>query len=274
MSAMRVWTGSGFAPLTGGVDPMDRGFLIGDGVFETLRLQNGALRRAEAHFKRLKSACAAFGLPAPDQATVQKTAAEMAAEAGLARAIIRLTVSRGPGPRGLDPVADPKQFILLSAAAAPEPPRSVKLHPSAIRREPSSLTARFKTLSYADNAAARREAKAAGADMALLLTGAGQVSGADAANLFWIADGALFTPSPDCAVLPGTTRAAVIALARARGVTVHEGAFAPDAMMTAQAVFITNAALGVVAVSALGGRAFDPDAILLAALRDAEEAGR
>lgn len=268
--AVRVLEGGSWrdhAP--GDVRPDDRGLLLGDGVFETFRAGPEGVRRSAAHRDRLAAACQALDLEMPDWGVAEAEACRLAAAAP---AMLRLTVTRGSGPRGLAPPPEERNRVMLSAAPWSAPPPSLSLHLSAIRRAPESLAARHKTLSYGDNAAARRDAVRQGADMALLLTSGGAVSGADCANVFAIQAGTLLTPSLACAIRDGVTRAAVLALADREGIAVREGACPPDRFLDADALFVTNTALGVVAVRRCGEYEFDLENPLLTGLR-AGEAG-
>jgi branched-chain amino acid aminotransferase len=229
----------------------DRGALLGDGVFETMRWRNQAVERLERHVARLESACTALGLSSPLTGNeLGDLAAEICERNGLEDAALRLTVTAGIGPRGLD--RDPKgqPAVLLTAARRTAPPNSIALKTSLIRRSPTSLAAAHKTLGYTDNLAARREARNAGAGMALLLDTGGYLSGADCANLFWMRSGTLFTPGLECAVLPGTARAAIL-----DAIPVETGAFGREALTGAECVFVTNALMGAIPVSALDGKA-------------------
>ena len=121
-----------------------------------------------------------------------------------------------------------------------------------VRRNPTSPTSRLKTLSYLDPVEARRQARAAGADEAVMLSTSGLVACAAAANLFWIEGSEVFTPALDCGVLDGTVRGLVI-----ERIGAHEVAAGPEALAGADAVFLTNSLIGVRAASHLDGRALD-----------------
>ncbi len=243
-----------------GTAPSDRGLMLGDGLFETLRFSGGRVSRLVAHEQRLRASCTALGLDCPlDQIALAPVIEELAGRNSLADAAIRLTLTAGSGERGLARSAASRPSCLITAAPLAIPPASITLAMSTLRRSGSSIAARHKTLSYVDNVMARRAARAAGADMALLLDNEGHLSGADCANLFWQRDGRLFTPALDCAVLPGTARAALIA-----GLEVEQGSHGPDSLAGAGAVFITNALMGAVAVTRIDGVEIDgavPDAV-------------
>jgi branched-chain amino acid aminotransferase/4-amino-4-deoxychorismate lyase len=148
--------------------------------------------------------------------------------------------------------------LVVTAAPAPAPLAPASLAIVSVRRNAGSPASRLKTLAYLDNVLARREAKAAGADEAVMLNTAGEVACAAAANLFWVSDGQLRTPALACGVLDGIVRAQVLALAAAMGVDVSEVRAGPEALSTAEAIFLTNSLIGVRVVGRLGDRVLSP----------------
>jgi branched-chain amino acid aminotransferase/4-amino-4-deoxychorismate lyase len=216
--------------------------------------------------------CAVLGLAAPDPQEARRLADGALQDAGLAsgRAVVRLTLTAGSG-RGLERLDPAPGRLVCSASPAPPPsPAPARLATVAVRRNDTSPASRLKALSYLDNILARREARSRGADEALMLNTHGEIACAAAANLFWIAEGRLFTPALDCGVLAGTMRARVMADAAALGVPVEETAAGPSALAMAEAVFLTNALIGVRMVAAIDGRTFNDHALAsrLAALVD------
>lgn len=220
----------------------DRGFTLGDGVFETVLAEGGQLVALDGHLARLARSAALLGLPAPEAAGCIEAADRALAEAGLgeSRAAVRLSWSAGSGGRGLDRPGPLKPWLVITAAPAPRPTGPARLHISTVRRNETSPASRAKTLAYLDNVLARREALAAGADEAVMLNTQGALACAAAANLFWIERGRLFTPALSCGVLDGVVRAQVLAAAPALGLQVAEIMAGPDALDRAEAVFLTN----------------------------------
>jgi branched-subunit amino acid aminotransferase/4-amino-4-deoxychorismate lyase len=239
------------------IDPADRGFTLGDGLFETVLAEAGELRHLAQHLARLTAACATLGLPAPDPEAAEALMRRALVEASLTttRAAVRLTLTAGSGGRGLDRPIEVKPVLVATAAAASRPEGPARLAISAIRRNETSPTSRLKTLSYLDNVLARAEARAAGAEEALMLNGRGELACAAAANLFWVDGDRLCTPSLDCGVLPGTVRARVLAAAADVGLQALEVRAGPEALAGARAVFISNSLIGLRAVGAVDGRA-------------------
>lgn len=227
------------------IPPDDRGFTLGDGLFETVLAEGGVLRDWDAHMARLAQGVAILGLPRPAADVVRVEAERALGACGAARAAVRVSWSAGSGGRGLDRPADIAPRLVVTAAAPPRPEGPARLAWSSLRRNEHSPASRCKTLAYLDNVLARREAKAAGADEALLLNTAGQVAGGAAANLFWIADGRLHTPALACGVLDGIMRRRVLAAAAALGVEVLERVAGPESVDAADAVFLTNVLIRV-----------------------------
>lgn len=245
------------------IDPDDRGFLLGDGLFETVLFRRGQPMLWDAHMVRLVESCAAIGLPAPEPDACLTAARRAITEARMQdrRVALRLNWSAGPGPRGLDRPEEPAPRLTVRAALATKPEGGATLATASIRRNPTAPTSRLKTLSYLDNVIARREAEAAGAEEALMLDGEGRLACAAAANLFWLADGALFTPSLDCGALDGVMRGVVISAAEGAGLPVSEVAAPSSVLDRAQAVFLTSSLIGVRPVATLDGRAIPQGAI-------------
>lgn len=243
----------------------DRGFTLGHGLFETVLFEDGDLQHWDAHLARLSRGCVVLGLPAPFGEACERAALE--AVGGLARAAVRLTWSAGSGGRGLDPPVGPEPRLVVTAAqiAAPEGPAG--LITATVRRNDRSPASRLKTLSYLDNVLARAEARAAGADEALMLNTCGEVACAAAANVFWIVDGVVRTPALDCGVLDGIVRAQVLRACAGLGVAVEE-VRAPPAALAGAAVFLTNSLIGLRHVDRLDGRGL-PGSPLIAGITKA-----
>ena len=246
--------------LMGPMDPSvipidDRGFLLGDGLFETVLFKAGKPVLWEAHMARLTRGCFAVDLPAPDAARLAAEARRAVADRrlGNARAAVRLTWTAGSGGRGLGRPETLTPRLVASAASSPRPDTPATVIVSTIRRNARSPSAQLKSLNYLDNVLARREAERAGADEALLLNTAGHVACASAANLFWITGGRLHTPSLGCGVLDGIMRAQVIASAPVEEVRANL-----DTLLQAEAAFLTNSLIGIRTIRVLAGRFLMP----------------
>ncbi len=238
------------------IDPRDRGFLLGDGVFETFAATDGYVYRLAEHLERLSAGATVLGIPLPtnDIECAVQTVLE-ANDLAQGRAALRLTLSHGVGPRGLLAPADPHPTLLLTATAASAPHEAMTAVTVTVRRNEHSPTASIKHMSYLDNIIARNEAARSGADEALMLNTAGNIAEASAANVFAIdSGGTLVTPALAEGALPGVTRRAVIELAAGLDIGVREIILSIERLAEADEAFLTNSLIGVCPLVALDGR--------------------
>ena len=267
-----VWVDGRLLPADGPhLSVFDRGFQLGDGIFETLRARAGRTTELPEHLARLRRSAdgLAIALPADLDALIATGIADLLAAEGLAGpdgdASLRITVSRGPvRTRGLLPSDEAVPATIAIQAWPVVPPaadhlaRGLHLVASAVRRDPENPLAALKTTSRADYVYARVEARRAGADDALFLTIDGHLSEATTANIFLVrraADGAteLATPSLDCAILPGTTRSWLLAWGERVGLRVLEGRLLPADLAAADEAFISSSVAGVLPVTRFAG---------------------
>ncbi len=240
----------------------DRGLLLGDGLFETILVVDGVAHALPAHLARMASGCASLGLPPLDETAACAAITQAVGRGGSGRLAVRLTLTAGSGGRGLDRPGDLTVRLFATSAPTAPPLEPARLMLASTRRNEGSPASRLKTLSYIDGVIARREARAAGADEALMLNNRGEIASAAAANIFWIAGERLFTPALECGVLAGTMRARVIAAGQALGVLVGEVRETPAVLAGADAAFLTNALVGIREVSAFMDRKFEGSALV------------
>jgi branched-chain amino acid aminotransferase len=238
------------------IDPSDRGLLLGDGLFETMRAVDGRVPLLDRHLRRLREAAAILGVPLdPDDRGIAAACAAVLEANGLTAAALRLTLTRGPGPRGLLPPVDPRPTLLLAAFPLPLPPPPARAVVSrATRRNERSPLSRLKTLSYLDNLIALEEACSAGADDALLLNTAGDLACATTANLFLVEGAALLTPRVEDGALPGITRGRVLELANGLALACREERLPPERLAKAGGALLTSSLIGIRPLVAVDGR--------------------
>ena len=227
----------------------DRGFTLGDGVFETIAVAGGQARRVDRHLTRLAEGLAALAItPAPDPAALRAALGEVIAANALTTGALRLSVSRGAGGRGVavQGAGPPRVAVTARAGAAPQTPVTAVLA-TTVRRNAHSPASHIKALSYLDNVLARQEADGRGADEALLLNTDGRLAEASIANVVLALDGQVWTPPCADGALPGVARAAILD-AGAAAVAVVER----DDLMAAREIVLTNS-LGARAVTHLDG---------------------
>lgn len=251
----------------------DRGFQLGDGIFETARARRGVVIELDEHLERLRESAAALAisLPVGDDALIEGIAELLAAE-GLAGtgadgrepgdAALRITVSRGPlEKRGLLPPGFESVEATIAIQAWPyiRPPaellaRGIRAIPSAVRRDPRSPLAGIKSTSRADYVYAKLEAARAGADDALFLTTDGAISESTSANVFVVAGRRLGTPPRGAAVLAGTTRTWLFVHAEALGIELAEVEIRPEHLLAADEAFLSSSVAGIVPFTWYDGR--------------------
>jgi len=269
MVPRHVWVNGRLLPSAAPhLSAFDRGFQLGDGVFETLRARSGNVTELDLHLARLERSAGGLGIRLPpDAATAIGGGIRTLLDAeGLAGpdgdAALRVTVSRGvSASRGLVPPDDgtPPTIVIQAWPVLPPPAghleSGLSLVPSAVRRDPTNPLASLKTTSRADYVYARLEARAAGADDALFLTTDGHLSEATTANVFLVRrDRELATPSLDCAILPGTTRDWLLRWAETVGLHPFEGRLTADDLAGADEAFVTSSVAGVLPVTRWVGR--------------------
>ena len=238
---------------------LDRGFTLADGLFETMRIANGVVFRPGSHLGRLHASARRMGLSLPTNLPrLLEDAVRAAADDGLREARLRLTISRGVGEPGLAPPAQgiPTCIITITErAAVPDDPRpGLDARIASGTRNEHAMTAGMKTLAYTESVLALAEARAAGADEALLLDTAGHLSEGSASNLFLVLGNVLHTPPLSCAALPGITRAIVMEIADHLHVAIDEKPLVPDDLRRAGEAFLTSTIRGIAPLRSVEGR--------------------
>jgi branched-subunit amino acid aminotransferase/4-amino-4-deoxychorismate lyase len=250
----------------------DRGFQLGDGIFETLRVRGAHPTELDEHVARLRRSAAGLDIPLPDgvDRMLASGISELLAADGLdgpaGDASVRITVSRGPfRGRGLLPPDETVAATIaiqawpVVAAPADHLERGLRLVTSAVRRDPANPLATLKTTSRADYVYARLEARRAGADDALFMTIDDHLSEGTTANIFLVRqapDGTaeLATPSLDCAILPGTTRSWLLAWGVRAGLRACEGRLTRADLAGADEAFLSSSVAGILPVTSFEGR--------------------
>lgn len=249
----------------------DRGLLLGDGLFEAIRVCGGRLPLLARHMRRLVRGCRLLGLgPVPG---LRAAVAAVVRASGIQDGVVRVTVTRGPGPRGYDPAGSGPAFCLVQAHPV-QGSRGIagagwRAIVSSVRIAPHPVLSRVKHTSALPRVVARQEARAAGADEALVLTPAGTLAEGAGTNLFWVRDGVIYTPALTTGALAGVARAWLLAWALHCGLRVEQGEWAPETLARADEAFLTNAVHGPVPLAEVLGcaRWEAPGPVALRAMR-------
>ncbi|SCA58168.1 putative branched-chain-amino-acid aminotransferase [Candidatus Terasakiella magnetica] len=255
---MIAWFNGELLPLGGVKIPAtDRGFLLGDGFFETMAAQSDHVVRFDDHMARLRKTGNNLGLKIPySDKEIREAIHEVLMGSQLlnARGAVRLTVTRGSGPRGLMPPLEVKPEVMISASQAQEHYSAAKVKTVSVRKNEFSPSTQIKSLCYLDHIFAFEEAHAQGADEALMLNTSGHIAEGTISNIFFIKGDNLFTPRLEDGCLPGTMRSAVLDMAETIGMAVFEESLTPEIIQHCDEAFLTNSLFRVRPIHELDGR--------------------
>ena len=243
------------------ISVFDHGLLYGDGVFEGIRVYARRIFRLDAHLARLEASAHALGLALPlDRAALAETVRAAVRANRQEDGYIRLVVTRGEGPLGLDPRTCARPRVIVIVADLAVYPRQhyaegIRVVTAATRQVPSaSVDSRIKSLNYLKNVLARLEAHEAGAAEALMLNAEGFVAECTADNVFAVHGRRVLTPPATEGALDGITAAAIRELATADGLDWEERRLARYDLFVADECFLTGTGAEVIPVVQLDGR--------------------
>ncbi|WP_018877403.1 MULTISPECIES: aminodeoxychorismate lyase [unclassified Thioalkalivibrio] len=242
----------------------DRGLLLGDGLFETLRVRSSQPQLWAYHRDRLWRGLRQLGFPEPEEGQILE---EVARVAHGPECLVRVTITRGGGPRGYAPPAHPAPTRIVSAGpaldATPPGDRSpLVLGWSAVPVGVNPALAGLKHTSRLEQVMVRSHWET-GWEEAIVCDALGRVISATQGNL-WVREGQqLLTPPLDQAGIAGTRRAWILDHAAGFGFSVVEEYPETERIRQADGIYITNARLGmtpaVLAEADNPGRAWQDD---------------
>ena len=244
------------------VSIFDGGFVVGDGVWEGLRLHKGALLFLEAHLDRLYWGASRIRLDIGlDRQALTREIRRTLDANGMEHGVhLRVMITRGEkAAANQDPrnaIGRPT-LVILAEWKEPDPgivTRGISLHTSTIRCTPADMfDMRLNSHSRLNLIGALLEAIDAGADEALMLDPHGFVSSCNATNFFFARDGQLMTSSGEYC-FNGVTRGNVIRLCQANGIPLSLGDFPIEAARGADEAFVTGTFGGITPVKSIDGR--------------------
>ena len=240
------------------ISPFDHGFLYGYALFETMRAYSGYIFRFQKHLDRLTRSAELIGLPL-GTFDLEKACYDTLRANNLGDARIRLTVSIGEGENAPDPPPHPRPTVLIVATSYTPPSaekyrNGFKAVVSSMQQNSQSPLSRLKSANYLNNVLARKEAKAAGADEALLLNERGFLCEGSTSNVFLVTGDGLITPDEESGCLPGVTRQAVIELASELGMDVAQREVQIEELLQANEAFVTNSLLELMPLGEVDGK--------------------
>ncbi|SDS53675.1 branched-chain amino acid aminotransferase [Friedmanniella luteola] len=233
---LRVWANGRLHedPEQATVAVTDHGLVVGDGVFEALKVTAAGPFALRRHLERLDRSAAALGLPPADHAVIRGAVGELLVGQEVELGKIRITYTAGRGPLGSGPAYGPQTLVVaLDGAEAPTPSTAVVTSPWA-RNEHGALTG-VKSTSYAENVRVLAHAAAHGASEALMLNTAGHLCEGTGSNVFVVLGGRVVTPPLAAGALAGITRDLVL-----EWTEVEERDLTLDEALAADEVFLTS----------------------------------
>jgi len=243
------------------ISVLDRGFLYGDGIYETVLIRNGRPFRLEAHMLRLRSSAAFIRVDIPwSDGEIAHEIDRLLEANGSTDAALRINLSRGVGDWRLstDGATDPT--FLLSLFPIPEYPHdtytrgwSVVISRRAVAMDPV-LPGLAKTTNRLSLILAKREAEEEGGKEAILLNMKGFLTEGTSCNIFFARDGVVHTPSLESGILEGVTRGVVMEILSEKGRTAREALYRPEELLAADEAFLTFSTAGVVPVHSVDGK--------------------
>jgi len=245
------------------VSCMDRGFLYGDGLFETMKARQGRVDFLQRHLDRMERGAGELGIPFPSTDTVSSLIRDLLIRNQIPEtASVKICLSRGrhAGPLSLHETQEPTHVLFARPWEEPDPERwekglSVTVEPS-LRRNSRSGICHIKSMNYLTNLLVRTRAERAGFQDAILLNERDEICECTTANLFWFRDGRLETPEPSCGLLPGVVRAVLMDLHKQAGTPACEVRCDAGGLAGADEVFVTNSLLEILPVGRIEERSF------------------
>lgn len=240
------------------VSVFDRGFLYGDGIFETILVANGVPFRFSQHIERLRHGAQFLQIPWTESlTTMEDRVKELLRQNHLTDAVLRIQLTRGIGNRGYSPRTATAPSMVISLHPHPsdivDQPQDWRIVTSSLKVLADDPLSQIKHSNKICHILARAEAENYGADEALLQNSTGEVAEATSGNVFWTQEKTLFTPPLSSGALPGITREIVMGISKALGLPCSEHPLKLDQLRKADGIFLTMSTLGLVNVVQLDG---------------------
>ena len=240
------------------LSPFDHGFLYGYGLFETMRSYNGTIFRIGRHLERLQKSAKIMSLATKLASfDLEKACYDLLKANNLTDARIRLTISAGAGDITPNPqTCDQPTVFIVARNITPLPPEiyqhGYKAIISSYRRNSQSPLSQIKSTCCLENVLALQEARATGADEALLLNEKGMLAEGSTCNIFLLKDKTLITPTIQSGALPGITREVVLELAKSLRIKAVEREVHHRELAEAEEAFRTSSVLEIMPLTYLG----------------------
>ncbi len=239
----------------------DRGLLLGDGIFTTIKVINLHLIHFAEHFARLQANAHFLHIPFSfTHETLHCACLELlkANNATNETFILRITLTRGSSKRGIDIADNCAPNLIITISKFPDTvPQPLSLNISTFKRNECSPLTQIKSLNYLEAVLARREAQDLGFDDAIFMNTCGHICETTTANIFFVGNGQLYTPTLADGVLPGIMRAHVLEAAQSLNIKVTQAAIHSHTITQFDECFVTNSIIGIQKVYKINAQLFN-----------------
>ncbi|MCX6405037.1 MAG: aminotransferase class IV [Actinobacteria bacterium] len=223
MQASHFWVNGKLVPIDQAqISVLDHGFMVADGVFETLKISGGKAFAVDRHNLRLRRSATGLGIKCPTDSVINAAIDEiMAANPPFELGRLRITVTSGIGPLGSDRIGGEPTLVLSVAPQPAWPATTGAVLVPWMRNELSAIVG-LKTISYAENVYALEAAHKHGYSEALFLDSKGNLSEGTGSNVFLVQGDSVITPSVKTGLLLGITRELTLEWAQSAGINIVE----------------------------------------------------
>ncbi|MGL1935426.1 MAG: aminotransferase class IV [Fibrobacterales bacterium] len=256
------------------VSIFDRGLILGDGLFETVKAIDGVPEFFSDHWNRLESSAKKLLIELPyDESFFESLIGQLCDKSQLSEAAVRITITRGVSPGlSIDPAICPTVIV----TASPITWLNESLYTDGVavaitsvkRSSASGIDGHIKTTNYLANIMAKHEADKKGAYEGIFLSEKGEIAEMTTSSFFCVAGGILYTPPLDADILPGITRQQILKAAKELDVPISEKHIHPTFLERAEESFLTSSVRGVVPICTIEGYSFGTNGPITRLLRE------
>ncbi len=241
---------------TPAVPAVDRSFALGDGLFETIKVINDSPVWLSEHFCRLSASARFACIAEPDKNGIEQDCARLIEKSKIRDGFLRVTLSRGTSESGRFGDIPQKPNLVITGGKSAQADRPCRAGFASWAINETDPAVRHKTTSRFSSVVAFREARAKELDELIFFNTRGELAESIVSNIFFVKNGDVKTPSTDCGILPGITRAKVIEAAAGLSIPLEEGRFTKEEILSADEIFFTNSLSLITVCSELEGKIF------------------
>ncbi len=226
----------------------ERGFLFGDGIFETCKICDGKILAYKSHEARIKKGLKVLKFSA-EISDLEKKSYQLIEKNSVKNGILRISISRGIGSVGYSPTYDSPPLIIIQTLPERELPKKISLGISKIKKPSrNSLSLHCKTMQGLNSTLVKIEAKEKNLFDCVMLSQKNFISETSSTNIFWVKSEKIFTPAKSCDILLGTVREHLL---KNSPIKIFEVEAKISALKNADEIFLTNSSLLILPIDEL-----------------------